>query len=137
EQNLGMPLPKGKIRVQKADHEGSLQFIGEDRIDHTPKDEKLRINLGNAFDITGERVKTEVREATARTREESYRISLRNHKNEPVNVTVLENLSRWVEWKIIKKSHNFTRTEAGKAEFNVSVPANGETVINYTVRSQW
>lgn len=134
ENNLGMPLPKGRIRVQKADSEGSLQFIGEDRIDHTPKDEKIRIYLGNAFDIKGERIRTEVREPSKNTREESYRITLRNHKKEPVTVTAVEHLNRWSEWQIIKKDHDFVKTEAGKAEFTVTIPADGEKVINYTVR---
>ncbi|MGE5606680.1 MAG: DUF4139 domain-containing protein [Bacteroidota bacterium] len=134
ENNLGMPLPMGRIRVQKADSEGSLQFIGEDRIDHTPKDEKVRIYMGNAFDIKGERIRTEVREPSKNTREESYRITLRNHKKEPVMVTAVEYLDRWNEWQIIKKDHDFVKTEAGKAEFTVNIPADGEKVINYTVR---
>jgi hypothetical protein len=134
EENLGMPLPQGRIRVQKADHEGSLQFIGEDRIDHTPEGEKLRIYLGNAFDIVGERARTEVKETTERTREESYRIKIRNHKNENVTVTVIENLSGWHEWKIVKSDQKYTKTEAGKAEFNIAVPPDGEKTVNYTVR---
>lgn len=134
ENNMGMPLPKGRIRVQKADSEGSLQFIGEDRIDHTPKDEKVRVYMGNAFDIKGERIRTEVRELSKNSREESYRITLRNHKKEPVTVTAVEHLNRWSEWQIIKKDHDFVKTEAGKAEFTVTIPAEGEKVINYTVR---
>lgn len=137
ENNLGMPLPKGRIRVQKADSEGSLQFIGEDRIDHTPKDEKVRVYMGNAFDIKGERIRTEVREPNKNTREESYRITLRNHKKEPVTITAVEHLNRWNEWQIIKKDHDFVKTEAGKAEFTVTIPADGEKVINYTVRYKW
>ena len=134
ENNMGMPLPKGRIRVQKADSEGSLQFIGEDRIDHTPKDEKVRVYMGNAFDIKGERIRTEVREPSKNIREESYRITLRNHKKEPVTITAVEHLNRWSEWQIIKKDCDFVKTEAGKAEFTVTIPAEGEKVINYTVR---
>jgi hypothetical protein len=137
EENLGMPLPQGRIRVQKADYEGSLQFIGEDRIDHTPEGEKLRIYLGNAFDIVGERVRLEVKEPAERTREESFRIKLRNHKTESVTVTAVENLSAWHEWKITKSDCKYTKTEAGKAEFNVTIPPDGEKVINYTVRYKW
>lgn len=137
ENNMGMPLPKGRIRVQKADGEGSLQFIGEDRIDHTPKDEKVRIQMGNAFDIKGERIRTEVREPSKNTREESYRITLRNHKKETVTITAIEHLNRWNEWQIIKKDCDFVKTEAGKAEFTVTIPADGEKVINYTVRYKW
>ncbi len=134
ENNLGMPLPKGRIRVQKADSEGSLQFVGEDRIDHTPKDEKVRIYLGNAFDITGERIRTETREPSKNIREESYQITLRNHKKEAVTITAIEHLNRWNEWQIIKKDCDFLKTEAGKVEFTVTIPADGEKVINYTVR---
>lgn len=132
--NLGIPLPKGRIRVQQADADGSLQFIGEDRIDHTPKDEKVRVYLGNAFDIVGERVKTSVKEPSKNIREESYRIALRNHKQTAVTVTALENMNYWNEWKIINNSHDFVKTEAGKAEFTVNIPADSEMVITYTVR---
>jgi hypothetical protein len=132
--NLGMPLPKGKIRVQQADAAGSLQFIGEDQIDHTPKDEEVRVYLGNAFDVVGERAKTGVKEPAKNIREESYRIALRNHKQTAVTVTAVENMFAWNEWKIIANSHDFVKTEAGKAEFTVSIPADGETVITYTVR---
>jgi hypothetical protein len=137
EQNLGMPLPKGRVRVQKADHEGSVQLIGEDQIDHTPQDEKVRLYLGNAFDIVGERVKTDTKKPSERVREETYRITLHNHKKETVTVTAVENLSGWRDWKIIKNDQPYTKTEAGKAEFNVKIPANGEAAINYTVRYSW
>jgi hypothetical protein len=132
--NLGMPLPKGRIRVQQADGDGSLQFIGEDQIDHTPKDENVRVYLGSAFDIVGERVSTGVKEPAKNVREESYRITLRNHKETAVTVTAVENLNSWNEWKIVNNSHDYIKTEAGKAEFTVTIPADGETVISYTVR---
>ncbi len=137
ENNLGMPLPQGRVRVQKADHEGALQLVGEDRIDHTAKDEKVRIFLGNAFDIVGERVKTSVKELSGNSREETYQITLRNHKPEAVTVTAVEQLSGWNEWQIVKTTHRYDKTEAGKAEFTVTVPANGQEVINYTVRYKW
>jgi len=137
ENNLGMPLPKGRMRVQKADSEGSLQFIGEDQIDHTPKDEKIRINLGNAFDITGDRIQTNTTKPSERVRDESYRITLKNHKNEAVTITVIEHFSGWSQWKITKADHKYVKTDAGKAEFTVTVPAGGEVNINYTVRYSW
>jgi hypothetical protein len=136
-QKLGIPLPKGRVRVQKADHEGSLQLIGEDQIDHTPQDEKIRLYLGNAFDIVGGRIKLETKKTADRVREESYRISLRNHKKETVTVTVVENFARWSEWKIVKNSQSYTKTEAGKVEFKVKLPADGETAVTYTVRYKW
>jgi len=132
--HLGMPLPKGVIRVQKADHEGSLQLIGEDRIDHTPKDEKVRIYLGNAFDIVGERIRVQVKEPAKNVREETYKITLRNHKQESVSITAIENISGWHESKIISSNQPYRKSEAGKVEFNVTIPAGGEQVIEYTVR---
>lgn len=131
---LGIPLPKGIIRVEKADGEGSLQFIGEDRIDHTPKDENVRINLGNAFDIIGERVRTQVKELAKNLREESYQITLRNHKPEVVTVTVIENISQYHESKVTMASHNYQRTSAGKLEFDLKIPAGGEERLTYTIR---
>jgi hypothetical protein len=136
-QNLGLPLPKGRILVQKADRDGALQLIGEDRIDHTPQDEKVRLYLGNAFDITGERVKLATKTPAQRVREESYRITLRNHKKETVTVTAVEKLSHWSEWQIIRNDQPYTKTEAGKVEFTVRIPANGEFIINYTVSYKW
>jgi hypothetical protein len=131
---LGIPLPKGIIRVQKADREGSLQFIGEDRIDHTPKEENVRINLGSAFDIVGERIRTQVKEPAKNLREESYQITLRNHKTEAVTVTVIENISQYHESKITEASHNYQRTSAGKIEFNIKIPAGGEEKVTYNAR---
>lgn len=135
--NLGMPLPKGRIRVQKADSDGSLQFVGEDRIDHTPKDEKVRIYLGNAFDIVGERIQTNVTKVSENSREESFKITLRNHKKEAVTVTAIESMMGWTEWKIVKSDQKYVKTESGKAEFTVAIPAGGEVTINYTVRYKW
>lgn len=134
---LGIPLPKGIIRVQKADQDGALQFIGEDRIDHTPQDEKIRINLGNAFDIVGERTRINVKEVSGNSREESFRIALRNHKKTAAAVTVVENMYNWPEWKIIGNDHPFVKTESGKVEFPVNIPADGEVTINYTLRYKW
>ena len=104
---MGMPLPAGRIRVSKQDPaDKTLEFIGEDAIDHTPKDEKLLIKLGSAFDVVGERRQVDFKVDTARNwMEETIEIKLRNHKNEPVKVIVKENLFRWVNWEITKKTH--------------------------------
>lgn len=131
---LGIPLPKGKIRVQKGDHEGALQFIGEDRIDHTPKDETIRLYVGNAFDMTAERLRTQVKEPAKNWREESYQIRLNSHKTEAVAVTVVENISSWREAAIVNASHPYIRNEADKIEFTVEVPAGEEQVVQYTVK---
>src|ERR687897_3398405 len=99
ENNLGMPLPRGIVRVYKADNDGSLQFVGEDRIDHTPKDETIKIKMGNAFDIVGERKQTEWRKISDNLYEVAFEISLRNHKDEPVTISVIEPMLR--DWEIL------------------------------------
>ncbi|MEO0125408.1 MAG: hypothetical protein ABIK99_04010, partial [candidate division WOR-3 bacterium] len=136
ENNLGIPLPKGKMRVYKEDTDKSLQFIGEDWIDHTPKDELVRIYLGDAFDIVGERVQTDFKMGGDWVLE-SYKITIRNHKEEPVTVRVVEHLYRWSNWKIVEKSQDYEKKDARTIEFNLPVPKNGEGVITYTVRYWW
>jgi len=135
---LGMPLPKGKVKVYKADTDGSLQFIGEDKIDHTPKDETIRLYLGDAFDVVGERKKMNYREDhAARWAEESFEISLRNHKESDIEVNVIEHMWRYINWKIVSKSHEFTKKDAQTIEFKVPVPKNGEALVKYTVKYWW
>jgi hypothetical protein len=132
ENNLGIPLPKGTVRVYKHDKEGSLQFVGEDLIDHTPKDEKIRIKLGDAFDIVGSRKQTDWKKITYDTYEASFEISLRNHKKEDVVVNVIEPIPG--DWKILNSSHDYKKTEAHTAEFNISVPKDKEIKLTYRVR---
>ncbi|PKM92910.1 MAG: hypothetical protein CVU80_00940, partial [Elusimicrobia bacterium HGW-Elusimicrobia-4] len=103
ENNLGIPLPKGKMRVYKEDSDKSLEFIGEDFIEHTPKDENVRIYLGDAFDIVGERVQTDFKNGDDFA-DETFKITIRNHKEEAVEVRVVEKLYRWSNWKIAQKS---------------------------------
>lgn len=134
--NLGMPLPKGKIKVYKKDDEGSLQFVGEDRIDHTPKDETIRLYLGDAFDVVGERKKMNYREGD-HFAEESFEVSLRNHKESDIEVNVIEHMWRYSNWKIINKSHEFTKKDAQTIEFKVPVAKDGETKVAYTVKYWW
>jgi hypothetical protein len=132
---LGIPLPEGKIRVYKEDTDHALEFIGEDWIDHTPSDEKVRIYLGNAFDLVGERIQKASRKISTRAREDSYEISLRNHKGEAAEIVVVEHL--YGDWNITEKSHAFRKKDAYTAEFKVPVPAKGETTVTYTVVFQW
>ena len=134
EAGLGIPLPKGKIRVMKADDDGSLEFVGEDLIDHTPKDEKVRVYLGNAFDIVGERTVKDHRKVTKYITEEDIEVSLRNRKEEPVTITVIEHI--WGDWKILRSSHEYRQKDANTAEFDISVPADEEVVLTFTVRRQ-
>jgi hypothetical protein len=132
---LGMPLPKGKIRVYKEDDDASLQFIGEDLVDHTPKDEKVRVFLGNAFDIVGERTVTDQERITDQIREEQVEIKLRNHKDAGVTVVVIEHL--YGDWKIISSVPDYRKKDAQTIEFEIPVAKDGESVITYRVRYSW
>jgi len=136
---LGVPLPAGRIRVAKLDNaDGNLEFIGEDLIDHTPKDETVRIKLGSAFDVVGERRQTDFTVNTqARWMEEAVEVKLRNHKDQPVDVVVRESLYRWSNWQMLSKSHDFIKEDSRTAHFNVTVPKDGETVVRYRVRYSW
>jgi hypothetical protein len=133
--NLGMPLPKGIVRVYKHDREGILQFVGEDLIDHTPKDEKIRIKLGDAFDVVGSRKQTSWEKIARDTYEAGFEILLRNHKKEDVTVKVIEPVPG--DWKMLSTSHDYKKTEAFTAEFNVMVPKDTEVKINYKVRMRF
>lgn len=136
---MGMPLPSGRIRVSKLDTaDGSLEFIGEDAIDHTPKDESVLIKLGSAFDVVGERTQTDFKVDTGRKRmEETVEIKIRNHKEEKVKVIVKENLYRWTSWEIPEKSHPFEKVDSRTIHFPVEVEKDGEVVIRYTVLYTW
>jgi hypothetical protein len=132
--NLGMPLPKGKIRVYKRDGD-DLEFIGEDQIDHTPKDEDLKVYVGDAFDIVGEKVVKDQKQAQ-RWRQQKIEIELRNHKDTPVTVRVREHLGHGT-WTIDENSHPFNKVEHNIVEFDVPVDANSETTLKYTVDYRW
>jgi len=136
---LGIPLPAGRIRVMQADRaDDSLEFIGEDVIDHTPKNEEIEITMGNAFDVVGERRQTDFR-VDSRTRNlwETFEIRLRNHKEEAVEVAVLESLYRAANWKIEDASHRHAKDRSDRVRFTVTVPADGETVVRYTAHYTW
>lgn len=135
EDNLGMPLPKGTVRVYKKDSEGSLQFVGEDSIDHTPKDEKVRVKLGDAFDVVGTRKQTDWKKIAYDTYEAAFEISLRNHKKEDVVVRVIEPIPG--EWTMLNASHDYKKTEAFTAEFSIPVPKDKETKLTYRVRMRF
>jgi hypothetical protein len=135
---LGMPLPRGKVKMYRRDVDGRNEFIGEDTIDHTPKDEKVRLYMGNAFDIVGERRQTNFRlDTSKRFAEESFEIKVRNHKKEAVEVRVVEHMYRWIEWKLLANSQDYKKTDARTIEFLPQVPPNGEAVITYTVHYSW
>jgi hypothetical protein len=133
ESGLGMPLPKGKLRTYKADSKGDLQFIGEDEIDHTPKDEKVRVYLGDVFDITCERNKIDTKDLGPYHKQEIYQIKLKNHKDTDVVVTVVEATPGWLEWHITDSNIEYKKISAYKVEFQVPVKTNGENTLTYTI----
>jgi hypothetical protein len=135
EYNLGIPLPKGTVRVYKQDEEGSLQFVGEDAIDHTPKDEKVKVKVGDAFDVVGERKQTDWKKLASDTFEASFEISLRNHKKEDVMVKVVEPIPG--DWTMLSSSHEYKKTEAFAAEFTIPVPKDQEVKLTYGVRMRF
>lgn len=138
ENKLGIALPKGRVRFYRRDSDGQLEFTGENLIDHTPKDETLRIYTGNAFDVVGERKRTDFkRDSNDRWLDETFEIELRNHKKEAVEVRVVEHLYRWVNWEIAAKSDDFWKTESQEIEFRVTVPADGVRKVSYRVHYSW
>jgi hypothetical protein len=136
--HLGIPLPKGKLRFYRRDTDGHLEFVGENTIDHTPKDETIRVYTGNAFDVTGERKRTNYRvDSNQRWMDETFEIRIRNHKKDSVDVRAVEHLYRCVNWKLTEQSSRFNKTESQTIEFPMSISPNGEQVITYTVHYSW
>ena len=135
ENHLGMPLPAGVMRIYQEDSEKMLQFSGEDSIKHTPKDEEVRLHLGNAFDVVGDRTQTDFQRISDRVFESAYEITLRNHKDTNITVDVVEPMSD--DWSILEKSSEFTKKDARTAVFSLPVAANGETVLKYRVRVKY
>jgi len=160
EKGLGMPLPAGIIRVYKADSEGQLQFLGEDRIDHTPKDEEFKIIVGNAFDVkgtrtktdckkvdsdlwkesydfdaTGKRIHTNYKKISSDVWRESYEIELKNHKSEAQKVKIIEHF--YGDWEIIESFDTYKKADAFTAEWEVKVPANGSKKVSYVMKRSY
>ena len=127
-----MPLPKGKVRVYKADASGSQQFVGEDWIDHTPKDERVKIKMGDAFDLVGERTQKEWRKISSNLYEVEWEISLRNHKKEDQTVTVIEPVPG--DWQVLASSHPYEKVEAHTLQYKTLVPKEGATKLTYRLR---
>jgi len=132
ENRLGLPLPKGVVRVYKADEGGSLQFVGEDWIDHTPKDEKVKIKMGEAFDVVGERIQKDWRKIAWNIYEVEWEIKLRNHKKEDAQVKIVEPVPG--DWEILRSSHSYEKSEAHTLQYLVDVPVDREVKVNYRVR---
>ena len=132
---LGMPLPAGNVRVYQKDSKGGVLFIGEDRIDHTPKDEDVTVHIGNAFDVIAERKQTDYKRIDNHVWEMEFEITLRNHKDTPVTVQVNEPIGG--DWEMLSSSYKFTKTAAFAAQFNVPVDKNGTSVLKYRIRARW
>jgi hypothetical protein len=132
---LGVPLPKGTVRVYKAAADKSLQFIGEDVIDHTPKDEKVKIKMGEAFDVVGERTQRDWKRIAWNLYETEWDVQLRNHKKEDVEVTIIEPVPG--DWEVLKSSHPYEKIEAHTLQYVVKVPKDGKVTVNYRVRMRW
>ncbi len=129
--HLGIPLPKGRVRVNKADQSGSLQFIGEDWIDHTPEDEEIELSVGDSFDLVGEKKRLNYRKETDFI-EETYEVKLRNHKKSAVTIQVTDHL--FGDWRVVSSNVEYTKEDAHTIYMSVKVPPKGEQVIVYTVR---
>jgi hypothetical protein len=129
---LGMPMPAGVVRVYQADSKGGTQFVGEDRISHTPKEEELKLKIGNAFDVTCERNQVDFEKVAANVYELEYEITLRNHKTTAITVDVNEPIGG--TWKMVRSSHEWKKTAAWAASFAVPVAADGTVALKYRVR---
>jgi hypothetical protein len=132
---LGIPIPAGNVRVYQKDSKGGILFVGEDRIDHTPKDESISIHIGNAFDVVSERKQTDYKSIGTNTWEMEFEITLRNHKDTPITVQVNEPVGG--DWEMLNSSYKYTKTSAWAAQFNVPIDKNGTSVLRYRIRAHW
>ncbi len=133
--SLGMPLPAGTVRVYQADSKGSEQFAGEDAIGHTPKDEQVRIYVGNAFDVVAERKEMDYKKISYNTYEFECQITLRNHKDGPVNVEVREPIGG--DWEVLNSTYKWTKLDSTSIGFEIPVEKDGSATLDYRVRVKW
>ena len=132
---LGLPMPAGNVRVYQKDSRGGVLFAGEDRIDHTPKDEWLTIHIGSAFDVVAEHKQTDYKSISSHVWEMEFEVTLRNHKDIPITVEVNEPIGG--DWQMLDSSHKYTKTAAFAAQFRVPVEKNGTAVLKYRIRARW
>ena len=136
--HLGMPLPQGRVRFYRHNDDGQVEFTGENTMDHTPKDEMVRIYTGNAFDLTGERRRVDYFiDGNRQTARESFEVKVRNHKKEPVEVRVVEHLYRGENWEIAMKSDEYRKIDSHTIEFPVKIAPDEEKVVTYTAHYTW
>jgi hypothetical protein len=129
---LGLPMPAGVVRVYQADSRGGVQFVGEDRIQHTPKDETLNLKIGNAFDVVAERKQVDFEKIASNIYEMEYEVVIRNHKTTAISVEVNEPIGG--TWRMLRSSHQWTKTDAWAAQFTVPVAPDREAKLSYRVR---
>jgi hypothetical protein len=132
---LGIPLPAGNVRVYQKDSKGGILFAGEDRIDHTPKDEFVNIHIGNAFDVVAEHKQTDYKRIDTHVWEMEFEVTLRNHKDGPVTVQVNEPIGG--DWEMLSSTYKYTKTAAFAAQFIVPVAKDGTSVLKYRIRAKW
>jgi len=132
---LGIPVPAGKVRVYKSDEDQSQVFLGEDQIDHTPKDEEIRLYVGDAFDVVGERKQMGMKQLSDRSREETWQIKLRNHKKEGIEVLVTEHCRG--DWEVRESSHTYDKKDTDTLEYSIPVKKDEEVIVKYTVLYRW
>ncbi len=139
ESGMGMPLPSGRVRVSKLDAaDASLEFIGEDVIDHTAKDETVLLKLGNSFDVVGERIATDFKiDISEEWMDETIQIKLRNHKAEPVKVVIRETMYRWHAWEVVESSIPFEKQDSRTIHIPVTLKPDEEAVVTYKVHYTW
>ena len=136
--HLGVALPKGRLRFYRRDTDSQLQFVGENTIDHTPREETIRVTTGDSYDLVGERKATNFRvDSSEKWINETFEIKLRNRKKEPVEIRVVEHLYRWSNWDIKEHTDDFKKTDAQTIEFRISVKPDEERTVNYTVHYSW
>lgn len=136
--HLGMPLPKGKLRFYRSNDDGQLEFTGENEIDHTPRNETIRVKTGNAFDLVGERKQINFRvDSGDKWMDETFEIRLRNRKKETVGIRVVEHLYRWSNWNVARSSDKFQKNDAQTIEFRVTIKPDEEKILTYTAHYSW
>lgn len=133
--SLGMPIPAGVVRIYQTDPKGQVQYVGEDRVDHTPKDETVTVQIGSAFDVLCERRQTDFQNLGNNVYEFAYEITLRNRKETPITVELNEPVGG--DWTMVSNTHRWTKTEAWAARFTAPVTAGGEARVRYRVRVKW
>jgi hypothetical protein len=133
--HIGVPLPGGKVSVYKRDKNGQLQFIGSDNLNHTAKNETVRLHIGNASDVVAERKQAAYQQVAKNVQKASYEITLRNHKDKDETITVVEHARG--DWKINSSSHQFVKKNSGTFEFEIKVPANSEEVLTYEIQTKF